>query len=387
MSKCEECGREVALPFICSYCGGYYCDEHRLPESHECSNQPTVAPPFARPQTPSKSKTNVSPHSYAESTWGKPENMEKPRVRRHFPVGKVVGVILAVVIIGAFLWFSPTVISYVQSFLNPSSSVTYAELVGFSLTLINTDRTANGLSAVNLSSINSGQVHADDMLKNDYFSHWGTDGSKPYMRYTLAGGRGAVEENIAAYTQGAPSDREAALKNLENNMMNNDAASNWGHRDNILNPLHNEVSIGISYDNGHLYFVEDFINDYVQWSTFTVIQNKVSLAGTLSKQMTLSEVDIFYDSLPLNLTRYQLDNSPYNGAYTQGTFVGMALPPNFQSQQGITITAQSWAQAGLTFQIEFDMSQAFNLYGKGVYTIYLQAGSQDFLTTYSIWHE
>ncbi len=224
------------------------------------------------------------------------------------------------------------------------------------------------------------------MLKNDYFSHWGTDGSKPYMRYTSAGGKGAVAENIAAYTQGRPSDLGAGLKDLENGMMYNDAGSNWGHRDNILNPLHNEVSIGISYDSNHLYFVEDFINDYVQWSTFTVIQNQVSLAGTISKQMTLSEVNIFYESWPINLTKYQLDNSPYNGAYTQGTFVGMALPPNYQSQQGITITAQTWVQSGLTFQIEFDISQAFNLYGKGVYTIYLQTSSQDFLTTYSIWH-
>jgi hypothetical protein len=122
MSKCEECGRELALPFICAYCGGYYCDEHRLPESHECSNQPTVAPPFARPQTPSKSETKVSPYGYAKPT-ERPENMEKPRARRHFPVWKVVGLILVVVIIGAFtLYYAPTVLSYFQNSLNSSSS-------------------------------------------------------------------------------------------------------------------------------------------------------------------------------------------------------------------------------------------------------------------------
>ena len=315
------------------------------------------------------------------------------------PFMKLVCVGIVLIVVGALLFNLPS-LSLILSTNRPlssqspssstnttSSSVTkYNELVNYTLAIINTDRTSNGLTPVNLSSINSGQVHADDMLKSDYFSHWGTDGSKPYMRYTLAGGRGAVAENIAAYTQGAPSNQEVALKNLENNMMNNDADWNWGHRDNILNPLHNKVSIGISYDSNQLYFVEDFINDYVQWSTFSVTQNQVSLVGSLSKQMTLSQVNIFYDSLPSNLTNYQLDNSPYNGAYAQGTFVGMTLPPNFQSQQGITITAQIWVQSGLTFQIEFDISQAFSVYGKGAYTIYLQTGTQDSLTSYSIWH-
>jgi len=141
------------------------------------------------------------------------------------------------------------------------------------------------------------------MLKNNFFSHWNTVGYKPHMRYTLAGGKGAVSENIAAYTQGAPSDIKTALKNLESDMMNNDASSNWGHRNNILNLFHNKVSIGISYGNSQVYFVQDFIDEYVQWSTFSVTPNQVTLIGSLTKQMTLSQVNIFYDSLPSNLTK------------------------------------------------------------------------------------
>lgn len=34
--KCQKCGKEVALPFRCPYCGGYFCAEHRLPENHDC---------------------------------------------------------------------------------------------------------------------------------------------------------------------------------------------------------------------------------------------------------------------------------------------------------------------------------------------------------------
>lgn len=302
------------------------------------------------------------------------------------------GVLAAVLILAiltgvlfVYCW-NPNLFSNIITDLSPPS-YTYEELANYALTLVNLDRSSGGLSNVSLSLIDSGQVHADDMFTHAFFSHWGSDGSKPYMRYTLAGGKGAVTENIAAYLQSSPSDLKTALKDLEFDMMYDDAASNWGHRDNILNPFHNEVSIGLSYGNGRLYFVEDFIDDYVDWSTFTVTQNQVTLIGRLSKQASLSQVNIFHDDLPSNLTADLLDNSPYNGSYTQGTFTGMSLPPNYQSQQGITITAQTWIQSALTFQIRFDLSQVFNVYGKGVYTIYLQTTRQDFLTSYSIWHD
>jgi Zn-dependent protease len=35
-AKCQYCGKEVVLPFKCAYCGGLFCAEHRLPESHAC---------------------------------------------------------------------------------------------------------------------------------------------------------------------------------------------------------------------------------------------------------------------------------------------------------------------------------------------------------------
>jgi len=36
MVRCQYCGKEVALPFRCRYCGGLFCVEHHLPEKHEC---------------------------------------------------------------------------------------------------------------------------------------------------------------------------------------------------------------------------------------------------------------------------------------------------------------------------------------------------------------
>jgi Zn-dependent protease len=34
--KCQTCAAEVDMPFICSFCGGAFCPEHRLPENHQC---------------------------------------------------------------------------------------------------------------------------------------------------------------------------------------------------------------------------------------------------------------------------------------------------------------------------------------------------------------
>ncbi len=35
-SFCDYCGKDFGLPFKCHMCGGKFCGEHHLPESHEC---------------------------------------------------------------------------------------------------------------------------------------------------------------------------------------------------------------------------------------------------------------------------------------------------------------------------------------------------------------
>jgi Zn-dependent protease len=34
--NCQTCEQKVDLPFKCSFCGGYFCTDHRLPENHDC---------------------------------------------------------------------------------------------------------------------------------------------------------------------------------------------------------------------------------------------------------------------------------------------------------------------------------------------------------------
>ena len=163
---------------------------------------------------------------------------------------------------------------------NGTADISYpgdsAALIGYALGLINNDRQAYGLPSLSLSSIPSGQQHADSMLYFGYFGHDDPQGYNPYQRYLMLGGSGPMGENIGlAYCTSSPPNSTAglylqpcstttvdnALAVLEWNMMNNDVqcCAN-GHRYNILNPAYTKVSIGVEYDsaNSLVYFVEDF---------------------------------------------------------------------------------------------------------------------------------
>ena len=268
------------------------------------------------------------------------------------------------------------------------------DLVTYALSLINSDRLTAGVQNVSLSNINSGQLHAEDMLRNGYFSHWDTQGYKPYMRYTLVGGKGAVSENIAFAGNwfNAGTSLKEALRKSEWGMMNDDAEWNWGHRDNIIDSLHNKVSIGIAYNNDDVYFVQDFEDDCISWNTLSVSGSAVLMEGTiLNQSQSISSISIYFDD-PCNLTVQQLENSPYNGAYNSGTFVGnVQSPPPVgyyyeQPKDHILIVADEWNVLGNNFDVSFDLASAFSKDGRGVYTLCLWTDGNACLTTYSVWN-
>jgi Zn-dependent protease len=47
--NCEFCGREESLPFVCNYCGGTFCGDHRLPEAHLCRGDLRQRPVVVNP--------------------------------------------------------------------------------------------------------------------------------------------------------------------------------------------------------------------------------------------------------------------------------------------------------------------------------------------------
>ena len=73
-------------------------------------------------------------------------------------------------------------------------------------------------------------------------------------------------------------------------MMHNDlGCCNNGHRENILYPTHNMVSIGISYNETSemVFFVEDFENLYLNYHV-SFSNNIVTLQGNMTQPLDLT---------------------------------------------------------------------------------------------------
>ncbi|MEX0656418.1 MAG: CAP domain-containing protein [Nitrosopumilaceae archaeon] len=216
------------------------------------------------------------------------------------------------------------------------------ELYSYALQLVNKDRADYGLNPVKLGNNPAAQFHADDMLRVDYFSHWNSKGVKPYVTYTELGGKGSVAENNAYTFSSCPTsnclpnvfDPNEQISKLEYNMMYNDASSNWGHRDNILDPHHTHVNFGIAYDSESFYFVEHFEDNVIDWTRIELVAvDELQLVGKMPSGFSLYNIAVYSDPNPKTLTGQSLnDESPYNaGYYDQGNLVGMIVerpPPN-----------------------------------------------------------
>ena len=132
-------------------------------------------------------------------------------------------------------------------------------------------------------------------------SHWDNQGYKPYMRYTLLGGTGSISEKLAVNRCSAPPPDQTraipapcALETIENainasewGMMNNDTkCCNDGHRENILEPIHNHVSLGVAYNSTAVYLVEDFEDSYIGSGSLQLSGSLVTLSGSTQQGLT-----------------------------------------------------------------------------------------------------
>jgi hypothetical protein len=114
---------------------------------------------------------------------------------------------------------------------------TNATFVNQVLELTNQFRAQNGLAPLKLNSeLNAAaQAHSQDMAQNDYFSHTGKNGSKPWDRAKVVGYEArSMGENIAA-GQTTP---ESVVQGWINSP---------GHRANLLNSSYKELGVGYFY--------------------------------------------------------------------------------------------------------------------------------------------
>jgi hypothetical protein len=81
----------------------------------------------------------------------------------------------------------------------------------------------------------------------------------------------------------------------------NDAHAKWHHRYNILDSYTTHVSLGIAYDDYSFALVQNFENNYINFSNPIHMKNgdkHVKVSGTLLNDTRFYGVEIYYDNLP-----------------------------------------------------------------------------------------
>ena len=317
----------------------------------------------------------------------------------------------------------------------------------YMLELINSERGKAGVNPVVLGTNNAAQLHAESSLADCVSSHWGTDGLKPYMRYSLAGGYQSNGENGhgSDYCIKA-SDRYRPISSIQAEIR--DAMAGWmgssGHRRNILGSSHMKVNIGMTWDRYNVKMFQHFEGDYVEYQRLPEIDGGVlKMSGSTRNGARLGSrrylgVQIFYDPPPAPLTRGQvartycythgLQVASLRERLTGGSFwpedrftatyspcpepadvpadasaAGSHSEANRLWQEAYnqsrltddrTITVQ-WIDAGKfrvdsgAFDVEADISQVLSKHGEGVYSVIvwgLVDGQDTVISEYSIFH-
>jgi uncharacterized protein YkwD len=183
---------------------------------------------------------------------------------------------------------------------------TFTEIRANLLEMINEERAVAKLNPLLVDELAT-QVatkHAREMAVEDFASHWGRDGRKPYHRYSFAGGTQATQENVSA------ADNTWSMKVSD---LKQDAAYLHvrlyqekppydGHRRAILAPQHTHVGFGIAVDKLRLRIVELFVAKYLQVEPIrrkTKPGDRLTFTARMLKEgYYLNSVEVFYEPLP-----------------------------------------------------------------------------------------
>ena len=174
------------------------------------------------------------------------------------------------------------------------------------LQLVNDERAFAGLSPVEMDDLacKVASDHALDMANRAFLSHWGSDGLKPYHRYSFAGGIDAVQENVSQANHIAsvtPYGVQSDLNDMHLKMVN-EAPPNDGHRRTILAPQHTHVGFGVALHEHNVSLVEMFVARYVKLDSIRPSPKRDStifISGRpINPKHFLHQVEVFYEPLP-----------------------------------------------------------------------------------------
>jgi uncharacterized protein YkwD len=190
---------------------------------------------------------------------------------------------------------------------NDDLESTIKELRQNLLEMINEERDVAKVRRVTLDELATevATKHAIDMAEKEFTSHWGSDGLKPYHRYSFAGGTAATQENVSA----ADHTWSMNVKDLKQDTaylhlrLYQEKPPNDGHRHTILAPQHTHVGLGIVVQDLRLRPVELFVAKYVECRP---IKHEAKPGAQLyfsgkiiRKEYSLNHVEVFYEPMPM----------------------------------------------------------------------------------------
>lgn len=255
---------------------------------------------------------------------------------------------------------------------------------------LNSERLKRGLSSLAFVDSSSAQVKAEDMVSKNYFTHNSPTGLaaglnfdvSPNLLYSSFGGTGAVEENLAHFTNGKCSftpledgfssesviQAENLARDVVQGFIYRDEASGNGHRDSLLSPCMNSVGVGLDWktlDSRGGYSCKlsaHLAGNHVKWVKHPAVENGVFKAsGFVDKRFSLDTSGaVFFVSAE--------DISKMHDNYSVGKQVaGIALEGYvFDNVKTITAEKLDFRASDGFFEVEFvlDLPQK-----SGVYTV------------------
>ena len=202
------------------------------------------------------------------------------------------------------------------------------------LTLINQQRRQGDSPLLGMGENDSAQRHAEHCLDMGLASQWSSDGLKPYMRYSRAGG---YQANASFSWQNASS-AASGLANLEREI--EDGVHSLfrivGHRTVLMDRVYRRVNIGIASSRNHFVLYLTLEGDWIEYRQVPTITGSIlQFAGRSRNGVRLNagedlSAEIWYDPLPQPATLGQLLRV---NAYDYGTIVAglrPSPPPGYQ---------------------------------------------------------
>lgn len=249
----------------------------------------------------------------------------------------------------------------------PQGPIGIVEARRYVVSLINRDRADQGLEPVVYDEVaeKAGQRHTDDMVRNGYTAHWGTDGSVPEQRYTEAGGADFVQENAACFFDGTvreldpnPTFDAIALEQIQSAFVN-EQPPNDGHKKNILKKWHTGVGIGLGKPVGvdQPCMAQEFVDDYGTYDALPATAKpgeKIEVKGEVTGAAEFGGVGVARIDSQKPLTAEHLNST---SSYPVPEPLVVYYPAGFKTPKPVTVN-------GKQFAIDFALDQ-----GPGRYEI------------------